>query len=101
VRALRGLKNGGLLAKSNSDKRKIQTLVGLGFIAFGIIGAFIGYVSDFHSFDYLKISLAKDYAILHLVIWVVFGLFIILLANRLPDDELPFETRDDNRDGMR
>jgi hypothetical protein len=46
-------------------------------------------------------GLAKDYAILHLVLWTFAGLGIILWYNRPPDDELPSETRDDNRDGMR
>jgi hypothetical protein len=89
------------MAKANSDNRKKGTLGGLALIAFGIVGAIVGYFSDIDSFDYLRMSAAKDYAILHLVLWTLAGLGIILWYNRPPDDELSSETRDDNRDGMR
>ena len=90
-----------IMAKANSDNRKKGTLGGLGLIAFGIVGAIAGYISDIDSFDYLRMGLAKDYAILHLVLWTFAGLGIILWYNRPPNDELPSESRDDNRDGMR
>jgi hypothetical protein len=89
------------MAKENSDKRKKGTLAGLALIAFGIVSAIVGYVSDIDSFDYLRMGLAKEYAILHLVLWTVAGLGVILWYNRPPDDEPPFEPRDDNRDGVR
>ncbi len=89
------------MAKANSDDRKKGILAGLALIAFGVVGAIAGYVSDTESLDYLTMGLAKDYAIQHLVLGTIAGLGIILWYNRPSDDKLPFESRDDNRDGMR
>lgn len=89
------------MTKANSDNRKKGVLGGLALIAFGVVGAIAGYVDDTDSFDYLRMGLAKHYAILHLVLWTVVGFGVILWYTRPPNDELPFETRDGNRDGLR
>jgi len=73
-------------AEEAAAKRKKRTYVGLGFIAFGVIGAIFGYFQDRNSFDLIRMMEAKDYAILHLVIWTVAGLLFIAWANRPPDD---------------
>jgi hypothetical protein len=89
------------MADANPDKRRKGTLAGLTLIAFGIVGAIVGYVGDINSLDYLTMFAAKDYAILHLALWTFAGLGIMLWSNHNPDDRLPFETHDDNFDGMR
>jgi hypothetical protein len=80
-------------------KRKKGTWWGLALIAFGLLGALVSYWQDSHSFDYLKMSIAKDYAILHAVIWTVAGLVVIAWHNRPPGDASPFDNTDDG--GMR
>jgi hypothetical protein len=89
------------MADTEAGNRKTRTLAGLAVIAFAILGAIASYVSDANSLDFVRMIAAKDYAILHLVLWTVVGLGIILWANRPPDDRLPFETNDGDRDGMR
>jgi hypothetical protein len=68
-------------------KRKKRTYVGLAMIAFGVIGAVVGYFNDKASFDIMRMLEAKDFAILHLVIWTIAGLGFIAWANKPPDDD--------------
>jgi hypothetical protein len=68
-------------------KRKKRTYAGLALIAFGVIGAVIGYFNDKASFDIIRMLEAKNYAILHLVIWTIAGLGLIAWANKPPDDD--------------
>jgi hypothetical protein len=68
-------------------KRKKRTYAGLAMIAFGVIGAVIGCVQDKASFDIIRMLEAKNYAILHLVIWTIAGLGFIAWANKPPDDD--------------
>ena len=91
------------MAQPDPAKRKRGTLGGLALIAMGIVGAIAGYVSDANSLDYLRMGLAKDYAILHLVIWTLAGLGVILWYNRPSTDDVPpwLDQRHDNRDGTR
>ena len=76
---------------SNEDeaaaKRKKRTYAGLAMIAFGVVGAIVGYFNDKASFDIIRMLEAKNYAILHLVIWTVAGLGFIAWANKPPDDD--------------
>lgn len=72
-------------AKKAALKRKMRTYMGLGMIAFGVIGAVVGYVRDSESFDLITMLEAKNYAIVHLVIWTIGGLACIGWA-RLPPD---------------
>ena len=74
-------------------KRRKGTWTGLALIAFGLIGAVVSYFQDVHSFDYLKMMHAKDFAILHAVIWTIAGLVVIAWHNRPPPDPA-----DENRD---
>ena len=77
-------------AQSETDeaaaKRKKRTYGGLAMIAFGVIGAIVGYFQDRGSFDIIRMLEAKDFAILHLVIWTIAGLGVIAWANKPPDD---------------
>jgi hypothetical protein len=68
-------------------KRKKRTYAGLALIAFGVIGAIVGYFQDRGSFDIIRMLEAKNYAILHLVIWTIAGLGVIAWANKPPDDD--------------
>ena len=68
-------------------KRKKRTYAGLAMIAFGVIGAIIGYFNDRASFDIIRMLNAKDYAVLHLVIWTIAGLGFIAWANKPADDD--------------
>lgn len=52
-------------------------IVGAIFIAWGVIGAVISYVSDSDSFDIVRMVDASDNAILHAVIWIAVGAGII------------------------
>jgi hypothetical protein len=88
--------------EANDDaawKRKKGTYAGLGVIAFALIGAIFMYVDDNNSMDYFKMMHAKDYAILHAVLWSLFGLGIILWHNRPPPDNS--NTYDDPNDPYR
>jgi hypothetical protein len=67
-------------------KRKKRTYVGLAMIAFGVIGAVVGYFNDKASIDIIRMLEAKDFAILHLVIWTIAGIGLIAWANKPPDD---------------
>jgi hypothetical protein len=67
-------------------KRKKGTWAGVAMIAFGLIGAVVSYVQDVHSFDYFKTMHAKDFAILHAVLWTIAGLIVIAWHNRPPPD---------------
>ena len=68
-------------------KRKARTYMGLGMIAFGVIGAVVGYINDSGSFDIIRMLEAKNFAILHLMIWTIAGLAFIGWANLPPDDD--------------
>jgi hypothetical protein len=68
-------------------KRKKLTYAGLALIVFGVIGAIVGYFNDKASFDITRMLEAKDFAILHLVIWTIAGLGVIAWANKPPDDD--------------
>ena len=68
-------------------KRKKRTYVGLAMIAFGVIGAIVGYVNDKGSLDLMRMLEAKDFAVLHLVLWTIAGLGFIAWANKGPDDD--------------
>jgi hypothetical protein len=61
--------------------------MGLGMIAFGVIGALVGYIEDGESFDIVRMLEAKEFAILHLVIWTIAGLAFIGRANLPPDGD--------------
>ena len=74
------------VAHEAAAKRKKRTYAGLSMIAFGVIGAIIGYFNDKASFDFIRMLKAKNYAILHLVIWTIAGLGFIAWANKPPDD---------------
>ena len=67
-------------------KRRKGTWTGLALIAFGLIGAVVSYFQDAHSFDYFKMMHAKDFAILHAVLWTIAGLLVIAWYNRPPPD---------------
>jgi hypothetical protein len=67
-------------------KRKKGTISGLALIAFGVVGAIVGYYQDVNSLDYFRMGVAKDYAILHLALWSIAGLCVILWYNRPPSD---------------
>jgi len=90
------------MAEKAADKRRKGTYGGLALIAFGLISSFVVYYNDSHSMEIVRMMEAKNYAILHAVLWTIAGVGVILWYNRPPpDDDLPLETRDDNRDGMR
>ena len=92
------------MADKETDRGRKGTYVGIGFIVFGLIGAVFTYYNDLGSFDLIRMMEAKNYAILHAVLWCGAGIGVILWYNRPrdgePGGELPFETRDTNRDGM-
>lgn len=75
------------MSNESPRKRRKGTIAGLALIAFGVIGAFVGYYQDSHSFDYLRMGLAKDYAMVHLTLCTIAGLLIILWHNRPPPDD--------------
>ncbi len=73
-------------SEADATKRRKRTYVGLGMIVFGVIGAVVGYVQDTGSLDIIRMLEAKNYAILHLVLWTIAGLAFIGWAN-LPRDD--------------
>ena len=77
------------------NKRKKGTLAGAAMIVFGLIGAVVSYAGDRSSFDYLRMSNAFTFAVLHAVLWAIGGAFIILWYNRPKDSALPMEVRDE------
>lgn len=79
-------------ADKAAAKRKMRTYMGLGMIAFGVIGAIVGYFQDRGSFDIIRMLEAKNYAILHLVIWTIAGLALIGWANLRSEDGGPDDT---------
>ncbi len=90
------------MAEKSASKRKKGTLGGLLMIVFGVLSAFVVYYNDRHSFDYIRMTEAMNYAIVHAVLWTIAGLCVILWYNRPPPEkDLPFDNRDDNRDGLR
>jgi hypothetical protein len=52
-------------------------IVGAIFIAWGVIGALMSYVSDSGSFDIIQMVDASDNAIVHAVIWIAAGTGIV------------------------
>ncbi len=78
-------------ADEAAAKRRKRTYVGLAMIAFGVIGAIVSYFQDKASLDIIRMMEAKDFAILHLVIWTIAGLCFIAWANRSPDDGNDFD----------
>ena len=68
-------------------KRKRGTRGGIAMIVFGVLSAFVVYYQDSNSFEISRMMLAKDYAILHAVLWGIAGLVLILWANRPPQDK--------------
>ena len=75
-------------------KRRKGTWAGIALIGFGLIGAVISYIQDSNSFDITSMMHAKDFAILHAVLWGVAGLIVILWYNRPPPDPPEYNDRD-------
>jgi hypothetical protein len=67
-------------------KRRKGTWTGIALIAFGLAGAVISYVQDSNTLDFFSMMHAKDFAILHAVLWGIAGLIVILWYNRPPAD---------------
>ena len=77
------------------QKRRKGTWAGVAMIALGLAGAVISYFQDSNSFDFFKMMHAKDFAILHAVLWGIAGLIVILWYNRPPPDPTaPYSDRD-------
>jgi hypothetical protein len=74
------------MVDKESDRRRKGTFTGLALIAFGAIGAVIGYYNDAGSFDVIRMLEAKNYAVLHLVLWTIAGLCVIGWAHLSPED---------------
>jgi hypothetical protein len=70
-------------------KRRKGTIGGLVVIAFALVGALVIYIDDSRSMDYSRIMHARDFAILHAVLWTIVGLGIIAWHNRPPPDDEP------------
>jgi hypothetical protein len=68
--------------------------IGLIFIAWGIVGAVISYVSDSNSFDLIRMLDASDNAILHAVLWIAVGGGILLWSLAGPGSS-PQQSNDD------
>jgi hypothetical protein len=75
------------MADQQADKRRKGTIAGLCLIAFGIVGAIIGYVRDFNSFDIIRMIEAGNYAMVHLVLWTIAGLAVIGWYRLKPADD--------------
>jgi hypothetical protein len=74
-------------------KRRRGTIGGLTVIAFGLIGAIIIYFSARNPMNFFRWMYAADFAILHAVLWTLFGLGLILWHNRPPTDpSRPFDS---------
>jgi len=87
------------MADQAADKRRKGTIAGLCLIAFGIVGAIIGYIQDPGSFDIVRMIEAGNFAVLHLALWTVAGLRVIAWYQFLPgdrsrDDDPPARFRD-------
>ncbi|HLH91493.1 MAG TPA: hypothetical protein VKX28_23835 [Xanthobacteraceae bacterium] len=87
-------------ADEAAAKRRKRTYVGLAMIAFGVTGAIVGYFNDKASLDFIRMIEAKDYAILHLVIWTIAGLGFIAWANRPADNDDDIGGNDAWRNGQ-
>ncbi len=66
------------------DNRKRGTLVGIGMIALGALGAVVAYFQDDDSLDFVHMMHAGDFAIVHLVLWTIAGFLVIGWYNRPP-----------------
>jgi hypothetical protein len=69
------------------EKRRKGTRAGVLMIVLGVLSSFVVYYMDSTSLDFSRMMNAKDFAILHAVLWGFAGLFVILWANREPPED--------------
>ena len=72
--------------KEQTWTRRKGTLGGLLAIALGLLSAMVMYLVNRSSFDFFKNIYAMDLAIVHAVLWSIFGGILILYHNRQPPD---------------
>lgn len=81
--------------KEQTWTRRKGTLGGLLAIALGLLSAMVMYLVNRSSFDFFKSIYAMDMAIVHAVLWSIFGGILILYHNRQPPDHAANNSYDD------
>jgi UDP-N-acetylmuramyl pentapeptide phosphotransferase/UDP-N-acetylglucosamine-1-phosphate transferase len=86
-----------IATKEETWKRRKGTLTGLAVIALGLASAIVMYLVDSgNPFDYFKMTNAMELAIVHAVLWGLFGLGLVLWHNRQPPDPANTNAYDPN-----
>ncbi len=82
--------------KEQTWTRRKGTLGGLLAIALGLGTAMIMYLVNRNSFSFFENMYAMDLAIVHAVLWSIFGGILILYHNRQPPDHATHNSYDPN-----
>jgi hypothetical protein len=62
---------------ARAQRQRKGLIVGGAMIAFGIVSAIFSYYRDSGSFNVVDMIHAGDFAILHVVLWTIAGLFVM------------------------